>query len=124
MIEVLADMPEGVTGIQVSGRVSGDDLKEFKPEMDNLLKTGKDIRIVEVINSDYQGFGPGGLVQDLKLGLGTVFTHHAAFKRIAVVTDKEWVVHTIHLVGWLMPGEVVVFGLDDLEQAKQWAAGN
>ncbi len=123
MIEVLADMPEGVTGIQVSGRVSGDDLKEFKPEMDNLLKTGKDIRIVEVINSDYQGFGPGGLVQDLKLGLGTVFTHHAAFKRIAVVTDKEWVVHTIHLVGWLMPGEVVVFGLDDLEQAKQWAAG-
>ena len=123
MIEVLADMPEGVTGIQVSGRVSGDDLKEFKPEMDNLLKTGEDIRIVEVINSDYQGFGPGGLVQDLKLGLGTVFTHHAAFKRIAVVTDKEWVVHTIHLVGWLMPGEVVVFGLDDLEQAKQWAAG-
>ena len=123
MIEVLADMPEGVTGIQVSGRVSGDDLKEFKPEMDNLLKTGKDIRIVEVINSDYQGFGPGGLVQDLKLGLVTVFTHHAAFKRIAVVTDKEWVVHTIHLVGWLMPGEVVVFGLDDLEQAKQWAAG-
>ena len=123
MIEVLADMPEGVTGIQVSGRVSGDDLKAFKPTMDELLKSGEDIRIVEVINSDYQGFGPGGLVQDLKLGLGTVFTHHAAFKRIAVVTDKEWVVHTIHLVGWLMPGEVVVFGLDDLEQAKQWAAG-
>ncbi len=123
MIEVLADMPEGVTGIQVSGRVSGDDLKAFKPTMDELLKSGEDIRIVEVINSDYLGFGPGGLVQDLKLGLGTVFTHHAAFKRIAVVTDKEWVVHTIHLVGWLMPGEVVVFGLDDLEQAKQWAAG-
>ena len=123
MIEVLADMPEGVTGIQVSGRVSGDDLKAFKPTMDELLKSGEDIRIVEVINSDYLGFGPGGLVQDLKLGLGTVFTHHAAFKRIAVVTDKDWVVHTIHLVGWLMPGEVVVFGLDDLEQAKQWAAG-
>ncbi|TGD83950.1 STAS/SEC14 domain-containing protein [Mycolicibacterium sp. CH28] len=123
MIEVLSDMPEGVTGIQVSGRVSGEDLKEFKPAMDNLLKSGADIRIVEVIDSDYEGFGPGGLVEDLKLGLGTVFTHHAAFKRVAVVSDKEWVVHTIHLVGWLMPGEVQVFGLDGLEAAKQWAAG-
>ncbi|AKK29706.1 STAS/SEC14 domain-containing protein [Mycobacterium sp. EPa45] len=123
MIEVLSDMPEGVTGIRVSGRVSGDDLKAFSPTMDELLKAGGEIRIVEVIDSDYQGFGPGGLVEDLKLGLGTLFSRHAAFKRVAVVSDKEWVAHTIHVVGWLMPGEVAVFGLDGLEQAKQWAAG-
>ncbi|APE18040.1 STAS/SEC14 domain-containing protein [Mycolicibacterium pallens] len=123
MIEVLSDMPEGVTGIRVSGKVSGDDLKAFKPAMDDLMKPGGDIRIVEVIDSDYEGFGRGGLVEDLKLGLGTLFSRHSAFKRVAVVSDKEWVVHTIHLVGWLMPGEVQVFGLDELDQAKQWAAG-
>ncbi|MCV7216232.1 STAS/SEC14 domain-containing protein [Mycobacterium crocinum] len=123
MIEVLSDMPEGVTGIRVSGKVSGDDLKAFKPAMDDLMKPGGDIRIVEVIDSDYEGFGRGGLVEDLKLGLGTLFSRHSAFKRVAVVSDKEWVVHTIHLVGWLMPGEVQVFGLDELGQAKQWAAG-
>lgn len=87
------------------------------------MKPGGDIRIVEVIDSDYEGFGRGGLVEDLKLGLGTLFSRHSAFKRVAVVSDKEWVVHTIHLVGWLMPGEVQVFGLDELGQAKQWAAG-
>ncbi len=88
------------------------------------MKVGGDIRIVEVIDSDYQGFGPpGGLVEDLKLGLGTLFTRHGDFKRVAVVSDKEWVVHTIHAVGWLMPGDVAVFGLGELEQAKQWAAG-
>lgn len=123
MIETLSDMPDGVTGIRVSGRVSGDDLKEYQPTFDALLKSGDDIRIVEVIDSDYQGFGPGGLVEDLKLGLGSLFTRHSAFKRVAVVSDKEWVVHTIHLVGWLMPGEVAVFGLGELDQAKQWAAG-
>ncbi len=123
MIEVLSDMPEGVTGIRVSGKVSGDDLKAFTPAMDDLMKPGGDIRIVEVIDSDYEGFGRGGLVEDLKLGLGTLFSRHSAFKRVAVVSDKEWVVHTIHLVGWLMPGEVQVFGLDELDQAKQWAAG-
>jgi len=44
MIEVLSDMPDGVAGIRVSGRVRGDDLREFKPQMDELLKTGE-IRI-------------------------------------------------------------------------------
>ena len=123
MIEVLPDMPEGVTGIRVSGRVSGDDLKAFRPTVDELVNAGGDIRIVEIIDSDYQGFGAGGLVEDLKLGLGTLFSRHSSFKRVAVVSDKEWVVHTIHLVGWLMPGDVAVFGLAELDRAKQWGAG-
>jgi hypothetical protein len=102
MIEVLPDMPEGVTGIRVSGRLRGDDLREFKPAMADLLKTGE-IRIVEVIAPDYEGFGPGGLVEDLKLGFGAVFQHHSAFKRIAVVSDREWVAHTLHALAWMVP---------------------
>ncbi|MDA4106212.1 hypothetical protein MHOL44478_02890 [Mycobacterium holsaticum DSM 44478] len=39
------------------------------------------------------------------------------------MTDKEWVVHTLHALAWLVPGEIALFGLDDLEQAKAWAAG-
>ena len=121
MIEVLPDMPEGVIGIRVSGRLRGDDLREFKPAMEGLLKTGE-IRIVEVIASDYEGFGPGGLVEDLKLGFGALFRHHSAFKRIAVVSDKEWVAHTLHALAWMVPGELALFGLDEIERAKEWAA--
>jgi stage II sporulation SpoAA-like protein len=122
MIEALPDMPEGVIGIRVSGRLRGDDLRQFKPAMEELLKTA-DIRIVEVIASDYEGFGPGGLVEDLKLGFGSVLAHHSAFKRIAVVSDKEWVAHVLHALAWMVPGELAVFGLAELEQAKEWAAG-
>lgn len=57
MIEILADMPEGVIGIRVSGRLLGEELREFTPAMQELFKTGE-IRIVEVIASDYEGFGP------------------------------------------------------------------
>lgn len=121
MIEVLPDMPEGVTGIRVSGQLCGDDLREYKPAMEQLLKTGE-IRIVEVIASDYEGYGPGGLVEDLRLGFGTVLPHHSAFKRIAIVTDKEWVGHTLHALAWMIPGELAVFGLDEFERAKKWAA--
>ena len=122
MIEVLTDMPEGVAGIRVSGRVSGDDMREFKPTMDELLRTDE-IRFVEVVADDYVGFGPGGLTEDLKLGFGALFRYHGAFKRIAIVADKEWVVHTLHALSWLVPGELKLFGLDDIDDAKLWAAG-
>ncbi len=122
MIEILTDMPAGVTGFQVSGRLSGDDLQEFKPVMEKAVDTG-DIRIVEVIASDYEGFGKGGLTEDLKLGLGTVIRNHSAFKRFAFVTDKEWARHTLHALAWMVPGEFAIFGLDELERAKEWAAG-
>ncbi|BBX83330.1 SpoIIAA family protein [Mycolicibacterium aubagnense] len=122
MIEVLSDMPEGVTGIRVSGRVSGDDIREFEPTMDNLV-VGGEIRIVEVIAPDYEGFGPGGLAEDLKVGFGALFKHHSAFKRIAVVSDKAWVAHTLHAVAWMIPGELQIFGIDELDRAKEWAAG-
>ncbi|HYZ69585.1 MAG TPA: STAS/SEC14 domain-containing protein [Mycobacterium sp.] len=122
MIELLPDMPEGVIGIRVSGRVRGDELREFKPVMEEMFKTGE-IRIVEVIESDYEGFGPGGLVEDLKLGFGALLHHHSAFKRIAVVSDKEWVARTLHVLGWMVPGELALFRLDELDRAKEWAAG-
>ncbi len=122
MIEVLPDMPQGVTGIRVSGRLHGDDLREFKTTMEELVKTGE-IRIVEVIAQDYEGISPGGVVQDLKLGFGTLMKHHSEFKRVAVVSDKDWVAHTMHAFAWMVPGELRMFGLDELEQATKWAAG-
>jgi len=122
MIELMPDMPAGVTGIRVSGRLRGEDLREFKPAMDDLAKSGE-IRIVEVIEPDYEGFGPGGMVEDLKLGLGALIHHHSAFKRIAVVSDKEWVTHALHAFAWMVPGELALFGLDEVERAKEWAAG-
>ena len=57
MIETLPDMPEGVIGIRVSGRRLGEDVREFTPAMQELFKTGE-IRIVEVVASDHEGFGP------------------------------------------------------------------
>lgn len=122
MIELLPDMPSGVNGVRVSGRLTGDELRELKAAMEDMMNTDE-IRIVEVIGDDYEGFGPGGLFEDLKLAVGTVWPHHAAFKRIAVVSDKAWVAHTLHALAWMIPGELAVFRLDELDRAKEWAAG-
>jgi hypothetical protein len=122
MIEVLPDMPEGVTGIRVSGCLRGDDLREFKPTIEELLKTDE-IRIVEVVAPDYEGLSPGGQIEHVKLHLGALIQHHSAYKRIAVVSDKDWVAHALHAFAWMVPGELALFGLDELERAKEWAAG-
>jgi hypothetical protein len=123
MIEVLPAMPSGVTGVRVSGRLTGADLRAFEPLMEELRRSDE-IRIVEVIAPDYEGFGPGGLVEDLKIGLGVLLREHSSFKRIAVVSDKEWVAHTLHALAWLIPGELKIFGLDELDLAAEWAAGS
>lgn len=122
MIEILKDMPQGVAGLQVSGRIGGQDLRDFAPAMDEMLEAGE-IRLVEVITDDYEGFGPGGLAEDLKMGLGALIHHHAAFRRVAVVSDKEWVAHAMHAFAWMVPGEVAIFKLAELDEAKSWAAG-
>ena len=120
MIEVLQDVPAGVVGIRVSGRVTADDFQEFKPILDQMLASDE-IRFIEIIGPDYEGFSPGGLLADVKQGFSTL-QHLRAFKRTAVVTDKEWIEHTLHALAWMIPGEVALFGLDQLDAAKQWAA--
>lgn len=121
MIELLQDMPAGVHGIRLSGRLSGDDLRGMRPLIGTLTDS-EDVRIVEVIADDYEGFGPGGLAEDLKVGWNLV-AHHTAIKRIAVVTDIDWATHTLHAIAWMVPGEMRVFPLADLDRATRWAAG-
>jgi hypothetical protein len=121
MIEELQDMPAGVNGIRISGRVTADDFAQFKPTLDRMMDSDE-IRFVEVIGPDYEGFGPGGLLADFKQGF-TTLKHIRAFKRTAVVSDKEWIAHTMHALGWMIPGELAVFGMDEFEDAKRWAAG-
>ena len=80
-------LPAGVSGIRVSGRVTAEDFRRFKPALNTMLDSDE-IRFVEVIGPDYEGFGPGGLLADIKQGFSTM-THLRAFKRTAVVTEID-----------------------------------
>ncbi len=45
-----------------------------------------------------------------------------AWEKVAVVSDKDWLKHTVKAFAWMIPGDVRVFGLDQLDDAKAWAA--
>ena len=63
-------------------------------------------------------FEGGALWQDLKMGV----EHLRAWKRIALVTDIEWMSHLTSLFGWMTPGDTRVFGLEQRDAAVAWAA--
>ena len=60
-----------------------------------------------------------GIKADIELGIA----HRAAWRRTAYVTDLTWIGTSVRLLSWLIPGEVQVFPLRELDQAKAWVAG-
>jgi SpoIIAA-like len=123
MIEALEGMPEGTIGFRASGRVSGDEYREvLLPAVQQAAESGE-IRLVFAIDSDFEEFEPGALWEDTKVGVRFGLGHHSAWQRCALATDVEWIVKSFHFFAWMAPGEVRTFALDELEDAKAWAAG-
>jgi hypothetical protein len=76
------------------------------------------------IRAPHPSSRPRRRFDDRTSGFGELLQHHSAFKRIAIVTDEQWVAHTLHALAWMVPGELALFGLDELDRAKEWAAGD
>ncbi len=39
------------------------------------------------------------------------------------MTDIDWMTHATHLFGWLTPGELRTFTLEQRDEATAWVAG-
>ena len=119
MIKDLTDLPPGVVGFEISGTVHADDYRDVVLPALQRAYASDEFRFVIVI-PEFGGITGGGLWQDLKVGV----EHLHAWKRIALVTDIDWMRHVTTLFGWMTPGEVEVFPLAQREQAIAWAAGS
>jgi hypothetical protein len=118
LIEELHDLPPGVVGFEVSGKIEATDYRDVViPTLDQAIAAGG-VRFVIVL-SDFKGMSGGALWQDLKLGV----EHLSGWKRIAVVTDIEWITHLTGLFGWMTPGETKTFPLDQRAEAITWVTG-
>ena len=122
MVERMDDVPQGVVGLRASGKLTKEDYTGvLEPALSEAAASGE-ARVVFVID-DYEGIEPSAAVEDIKTGLGVEFAHRRDWKRLAVVTDIGWMAKAMHAFAWAMPGELAVYGLDQLEEAKSWAEG-
>lgn len=120
MIRLLEGMPENVLGVEAVGKVTDEDYENvLAPAVRGKLESHGKLRLVYVLGDDFDGWTMGGMWQDAKLGASET----KAWESIAVVTDRHWLKHMVQAFGWMIPGDVRVFDLADLDAAKQWAAG-
>jgi len=122
MIEHIGDMPAGTTGLRASGKLSKADYRDvLEPTLRAAVAAGG-LRLLFVL-TDFHGLEPGAWIEDVKTGLEVSVRHHSAWKRFALVTDVDWVAKSTRMFTWLIPGEVRIFDLDELDQARAWLAG-
>ncbi len=122
MVERIADMPAGTIGFRASGKLNRDDYRQvMEPDLRSAAEAGE-IRMLFELTS-FDGLEPSAWFEDMRTGLGLGVGHHSAWKRSAIVTDVEWVAKAFKLFAWMTPGEVEVFKLDGLEDAKRWVVG-
>jgi hypothetical protein len=123
VIETLDAMPAGTLGFRATGELTAGDYREvLVPALKAAVESGS-LRAVFVIGPEYEGFDLGTVKEDFKGLAPLALEHRDAWKRVAAVTDVGWLVKAVATFRWLMPGEVRVFGLDELEAAKSWVAG-
>jgi hypothetical protein len=122
MVEPLEGMPPGTIGFRATGHVSADEYRDVLLPGIKAAVDGGEVRMVFAVGPGFERFDPGALLQDSKLAVTLGFTHWGAWKRTAVVTDVDWITHSVQMFAWMSPGEVKVYGLDGLDQAKAWVA--
>jgi hypothetical protein len=119
MLERMKGLPENVLGFEAKGEVTGADYESVLiPAVAELLGRQKRIRFLYHLGTDFSGFHAKAMWDDAKVGL----QHITAWERVAVVTDVGWIRAAMKAFGFVMPGQVKVFGNGELEEARQWVS--
>jgi SpoIIAA-like len=117
MIERLSGLPDGIVGFEVTGKVSAEDFRDVVlPEIEKAAQSGE-VRFVVII-PEFRGITPGALWQDLKVA----FENFRKWKRIALITDIQWMHHMTTVFGWMTPGDVKTFPISARDQAVAWVS--
>jgi SpoIIAA-like len=117
MIELLSGLPDGVLGIEAKGQVTGEDYERVLiPAVERELESRDKIRLLYVLGPGFDGYSAAAMWDDAKIGM----SHPFSWERIAVVTDHDAYRRLVKGFGFLVPGEVRVFAVAELDAARAW----
>jgi hypothetical protein len=117
MIKQLKNFPDNVLAFVCSGHVTKADYDTvLTPAVTIALKRQEKVRLYYETAADFAGLDPGAIWEDFKVGV----EHLTRWERIAIVTDVEWIKHTMRFFSFLMPGAMKSFSNAEVAQARQW----
>ena len=119
MIEALTGFPDNVAAFACHGHVTKADYETVLiPDVEKKLQQHEKVNLYYEIDADFEGFDAGAMWDDTKVGL----SHFSRWERMAVVTDIDWIKHTMKFFGFLMPAELRAFATTDRDEAHGWVA--
>ena len=120
MLTRIPNAPPGVDALDAVGTLTRTDYAQVvEPLLDEARRDGRRIRLLVRIGPEYQGFTAGVMWEKAEASLGTPSLFRL-FDGYALVTDLGWVREWTHLMGFLMPFPLRVFGLDQSDEATAW----
>ena len=115
--ELIPGLPDNVVAIEAKGIVTAQDYEEMLvPLIAEKLKVHDHLNILLLADEDFQSCSAGAVWDDTKFGL----MHLADFGKIALVSDTGWLRHGAKLFAPFMRGNLHVFSLAELDDAKEW----
>jgi hypothetical protein len=124
MVTPISEMPPGTMGFEASGTLTPEDYERvLLPPLREAIENGTELRYLFSTGEDFEGISPGALWEDSKASIKLGLQHASAWKRVAIVTDVDWIRRSGAFFGWMVPGEFRLFGSAELEEAKGWVAG-
>jgi hypothetical protein len=119
MLEPLLDLPDSVLGFRASGELTAEDYRTvLEPAVDAALETADKLRLLYILGEDLHGLSAGAAWQDTKVGT----EHITRWEKVAVVSDKDWLRHSVAVFGYLIPGEIKAFDTSEESEARAWVA--
>ncbi len=122
MLSLIEDLPEGVVGVEAQGVVSAGDYEAvLVPALEAAIASSPDGKasVLYIAGHEFPDYTVGALWQDTKFGFG----HMRAWKRIAIVSDADWLHKAVHALAWMIPGEARVFTTEAVQSARAWVIG-
>jgi len=117
MFKDIEDLPGDVLGIKLSGKITHEDYRDYLiPKAENLIKAYGSAKILCVVDDEWAGYELEAMWDDTEFGI----KHWSEFSHMAIVSDIKWIRAMATIFTPLMPGEVKIFKLAELESAKSW----
>ena len=121
MIEQLTGFPANVMAFVCKGRVTKQDYETvLVPAVSEALKKHDKVRLYYETAGDFSGIDPGAVFTDFKVGM----EHFTSWERVAVVTDVDWIKHTMQFFSFMMPAQMKIFPLSQAAEARAWIAAS
>jgi hypothetical protein len=116
MLQLLQPTTGNLVSVTASGTVEADDYESVLiPAIEETLKTHDKVRVLLQLEPNTR-FTAGAVWDDTKFGL----SHFFSFEKFALVSNTEWINNTVKVLGFMMPCPVKLFGLSELNAAKEW----